>query len=165
MSRHRNESAPGRRQPGKTAAFLVLAALALPCSIPRAATVFRCEDKGRTIFSETATGPACRSLDVDTYPPEPADVERQQQELQEWNRERAAEVRRSLNRESAAEAQRRQDELKALGTEQPPAGNKGHHGRRSKRRGGGRHSHPEAPPAGPAAAATTGTVGAPPAPR
>jgi hypothetical protein len=80
-----------------------------------AETVFRCTENGKTIFTESATGPACRPLDIRADPADSEDVARRQQESQEWNRRREEIVQQGLARDAMVEAQRRRAEITGLG--------------------------------------------------
>ena len=140
---------------------LVLALLAVTVPAIGAETVYRCDDNGRTTFTETASGPSCRPLTLKEHRPDPREVELQRRDLEDWNRRREAEVRQSLERESAAETQRRKAELAALGSGQARTGHTAHKSRGSRRRAGDGTAHRTTRAAGPVVPPEiTGTVGA-----
>ena len=144
-------------RPASTAAGVALA-LTLAPALTCGETFYRCQVGGRTIYSATPTGPGCETRDLHVPQADPAEVDRQRLELEDWNLRREAQVQRILDREATAETQRRQSELKALG---PAPRFKAERERRRKgsRGGGGRGVAGSAP--APAQVDSVGPASAP----
>jgi hypothetical protein len=112
----------------KAAAAALLAALLTAPPAPAAAeTVFRCDENGKTIFTQNPSGASCQPLELKVIEPDPEEAARQRRESELWNEERERLVQQSRDREAKAAAQKRQAELKALTAET---------GRRGKARAG-----------------------------
>jgi len=76
--------------------------------------VFRCEENGKTIFTEQATGASCQPMELKVIEPDSQEADRQRLETELWKERREMEAQRSLDRDARARQSLRAAEIEAV---------------------------------------------------